>query len=121
MKVGSGWNCGFSGKSLDGFEPNSAKEILLYSFTGGVFLPVLVSSASEVIHQKHSLQEKNPVQLEQQAVFTSWPQSRLKLVGKCKDGRGRGSTVEIAAALPDPVRSSQGAVGGWLSHNWAPF
>lgn len=72
---GSGWNCGSSDNNLDGFEPNISREMLLYSFTGCVFLPVLVSSASELIQQKHSLQEKNPIQLEQQAVLTSWPQS----------------------------------------------
>jgi len=46
----------------------------------------------------------------------------LKLIGKCGDGGGRGgSTVEMAAAIPDPVGRSQGAVSGWLSHNQVPF
>lgn len=89
------WNCGFSDNNSGGFEPNTAltasREMLLFSATSCVLLPVLLSAAADLIRLKCILQEKkNLTQSEQQSLLSSWQHASLKLIGSCRDGGGKG-------------------------------
>ena len=88
-----------------------------------VLLPALLSFTSELVWLKRILQEKkNPVLLEQQddLALLMTTQS-LKFIEKCRDGGGKGSTVQMAAPIPEPMVRSQGAVSRWLCCHQMPL
>lgn len=60
--------------------------------------------------ETYPTREKNPIQLEQQddLALLMTTQS-LKLIEKCRGGGGKGSTVQIAAPIPELMVRSQGA------------
>lgn len=74
-----------------------------------VLLPALSSFASELIWLKHTLQENNPLQLEQSGDLALLMTTQaLKFIEKYRDGGGKGSTVQKATPISEPMVRSQG-------------